>query len=71
MNTGKVNCDTRVSIQTKHKLGEIAKSMSETTGLNIKRSDIQRAAFDRYIAAFDAGELAGSVHQEFGEENGK
>jgi len=65
MAVGKVNCDTRVIASVKIKLESIAKEMSAATGLKIKRSDVQRAAFNRYIAAYDAGELAGSVHKEF------
>ena len=71
MNKSKVNCDTRVTIQTKNKLESIAKEMSATTGLKIKRADIQRAAFSRYITAYDAGELAGTVHGEFNDGKAK
>lgn len=58
MATGKVNCDTRVPVQTKNKLEMIAKV------LGVKRADVQRAAFNRYIAAFDAGLIKGEVAQD-------
>jgi len=61
MSTGKVNCDTRVIASVKIKLEEIAEELSAATGLKIKRSDVQRAAFNRYIAAFDEGEITEAV----------
>lgn len=48
---GKVNCDTRVPVETKNRLEQIAKA------LGVKRADVQRAAFNRYITAYDAGEF--------------
>ena len=65
MAVGKVNCDTRVIASVKIKLESIAKEMSETTGLKIKRSDVQRAAFNRYIQAYDDGLLVEQVQEDF------
>ena len=58
MAKGKVNCDTRVTVETKEKLEFIA------TVLGVKRADVQRAAFKRYIAAFDAGLLVQETEQD-------
>ena len=51
MSKNKVNCDTRVPVETKNRLEEIAKA------LGVKRADVQRAAFSKYITAYDAGEF--------------
>jgi len=58
MNNGKVNCDTRVTKSVKDKLELIAKV------LDVKRADVQRAAFNRYISAFDAGLIKGEAAQD-------
>ena len=51
MPKNKVNCDTRVTLAVKEKLEVIAKT------LGVKRADVQRAAFSKYITAYDAGEF--------------
>lgn len=58
MNKAKVNCDTRVTPEMKNRLDRIAKVLC------VKRSDVQRAAFKRYIAAFDAGEITDEEIQD-------
>jgi len=57
--------DLRMTTEMDSAIVQIAESMSETTGLKIKPTDVVRAAISRYITAYDAGELAGSVHEEF------
>ena len=59
--------DFRMSIAMDAKITSIAKEMSSSTGLKIKQTDILRAAASRYITAYDAGEIAGTVHEEFGD----
>ena len=57
--------DMRMTVEMDKKLNSMAVEMSKSTGLTIKTSDILRAALSRYITAYDAGELAGTVHEEF------
>ena len=58
MNNNKVNCDTRVTKLMKNRLTDIARVFG------VKRADVQRAAFARYIAAFDAGLLKQEIVQD-------
>lgn len=54
--------DARVSVETREKLDEIAKV------LGVKRADLIRAAFKRYIAAFNAGLLTQEIPQDGSEK---
>ena len=57
--------DLRITAEMDSAIVRIAGSMSESTGLQIKPTDIVRAAISKYITDFDGGALAGSVHEEF------
>jgi len=59
--------DLRMTTEMDSAIVQIAESMSETTGLKIKPTDVVRAAISRYITDFNGGAITGkgSVYEEF------
>lgn len=60
--------DIRVPVDVRSKLDEIAENKSIETSMDIKRSDIVRAAIKQYIERYDADLLKKDIIEEIIED---